>query len=222
MNSEPIVEWHCPECKNTFGEYVQEFISLFGTDKKLTKPLSDISGRILRGVNEEDFLTLTDNPNRHIVFLLDAIALSDLVGLDGRGILKKIGYNQDFITDLLARRTKFKLIVLPELTGKLATWDNLLDYAQEIYPDWRKKIEIARSILKNHNYETIMAMEDVATEVRNFLQNTINVNRLFAGDGYIRSEESMDEYTYSEYLTVNKRLSAFEAYALINFPVKVE
>lgn len=220
MNSKLIVEWNCSEHENVIREYVREFISLFGSGRKHQKTPVGISGRILRGVNEEDFSTLTNHPNRRLVFLLDAFALSDLVGLEGNEILKQIGYEQDFIADLLARKTKFKLIILPESTGKLATWDNLLDFAQEMYPAWRERIEIARPILKGYNYKEIMAMENVSTEVRVFLQSTLNVNRLFAGDGFTRREGNTNEHIYSEYLAENKLLSAIRTYALINLPVK--
>jgi len=219
MNKYPTVKWHCSICKITFGEYVQAFISYFGTGKKLEKPVENISGRVLRGICEYDFVTLTDNPQRRVVFFLDAIGMSDLVGLDGKEMLKQIGYDEDLIVGLLAKETKFKLIVLPETSVRLATWDNLLNIVQEAYPEWQDKIEIARLVLKNNNYEQVLSKGGVATEVRAFLENTINVNHLFAGDGYTRREDNEKTGIYAEYVAINRPLSDFGAYALVDFLV---
>lgn len=219
MKTELAVKWHCPECEKDFGEFVQLFISSFGTKKKLEKPVTGFSGRVLRGINNDDFITLTDNPLRRVVFLLDSIALSDLVGLDGKEILMQIGYDEGFITNLLNKETKFKLVLLPETTVKLATWDNLLDIIQEVYSDLMEKIEIARPVLKNSSYEEIMSRDDIATEIRGFLESTINVLHLFAGDGYTRREGKSNERIFAEYVTVNKRLSDFGAFAIIDLPI---
>lgn len=219
MKTEPAVRWHCSECEKDFGEFARLFVSSFGTKKKLEKPITGFSGRILRGVNNDDFITLTDNPLRRVVFLLDSFSLSNLTGLDGKEILMQIGYNEDFIADLLNKKTKFKLVLLPETTVKLATWDNLLDIVQEVYGDLTEKIEIARPILKNSSYEEIMSRNDIAAEIRSFLEITINVLPLFAGDGYTRREGKVDERIFAEYVTVNRQLSDFGAFAIIDLPI---
>jgi hypothetical protein len=64
-----------------------------------------------------------------------------------------------------------------------------------------------------------MAGGGVAAEVRAFLENTLNLRRLFAGDGYTRREGDAATPVYAEYVCVNRRLTAFEAFALIDFPV---
>lgn len=219
MSIEPTVERYGGGDRTGLGEYIQTFTSLFGTGKKPKVTLSRFSGRVLRGVDNDDFDTLTDNPRRRVVFLLDEIALGDLVGLDGLEILKHIGYPAGFIRNLLASGTRFKLVLLPQATLKLATWDNLLDVVQRAYPAWCEKIEAARPILKCCGYDEAVSAGGAVTEVRAFLQNKINVNRLFAGDGYTRIEGAATKKVYAEYVTVNRRLADFGTYALVNFPV---
>jgi hypothetical protein len=120
MRTEVAVNWHCPSCETIFGGYVEAFITSFGMQEKLDMPIMSLSGRILRGRSSEDFLTLTDNLERKVVFLLDSVALSGLVGLDGREVLRRFGYAEAFIVSLLAKGTQFKLHVLPEVAVKLA------------------------------------------------------------------------------------------------------
>ncbi len=64
MIIKPTAKWHCPECESTFGEYVRAFIESFGTGNNLVMPLTGFFGRVLRGIGEDDFVTLTNNPER--------------------------------------------------------------------------------------------------------------------------------------------------------------
>ena len=48
---------------------------------------------------------------------------------------------------------------------------------------------------------------------------TINVNSLFAGDGFTRHPDNPDEPVCAEYLVLNQPLEAFGSYCLIEFPV---
>jgi hypothetical protein len=218
MNRDISIQWHCSQCAVDFGNYVRALVSAFGTGQKLERPFAGISGRVLRGITEEDFSSLTNNPLRQVVFLMGASAMSGIVGLDGKGILAQIGYGADFTNRLLEAGTKFKLVVLPETTLKPATWDNLLDIVMEHYPPWRQKVELARPALKRLSYAEVMAGGGVAAEVRAFLESSLNVNRLFAGDGYTRCEGNAVPL-HAEYVSVNKQLTALESFAIISFPV---
>ncbi len=133
--------------------------------------------------------------------------------------MQQIGYPQTYIDDLLAQQTQFKLILLPAIAAKLATWDNLLNLAAEVYPDWQSKIERARPTLKTKTYHQIMAQNTNATKVRHFLEESINLNPLYAGDGYTRRERDISKPVYAEYVTMNKPLTDFSGFALIDIPV---
>ncbi len=211
----PTVQWHCSRCEQTFGRYVRAF----GAGDKLTIPEQNFIGRVLRGTRQADFLTLSDNPQRRVVFMLDAPALYDLLGLSGRDILRRIGYQEDFIARLLEQGTQFKLVLLPAMDVQPATWDNLLDCVAQAYPTWQERIEQARDTLKNCTFEQVMLQSSVAAQVRAFLKDTLNVNRFFAGDGYTRHAKDPSMPAYAEYVTLNRRLSEFGAFALLSFSV---
>ncbi len=177
----------------------------------------DFTGRILRGRADGDFATLTDDPRRRVVFLTDASALCTLVGCDGRDILAQIGYDEAFIARLLERQTRFKLALFPDMEKRLATWDNLLDLVCSAYPEWHAAVERVRPELKASLFE---ALEGEAAELRARLADVLNVNRLFAGDGYTRREDDPQCRVHPEYVILNRPLIELPAYCLIDFPVE--
>jgi hypothetical protein len=201
-----------------FGAYAMTFVARFASGQRWEGEdtvFSGFTGRVLRGRSDADFLTLTDNPLRRVVFLTDAAALGTLIGSDGWEILKQIGYDDAFIMDLLARQTRFKLVLFPEVAMRAATWDNLLDLAGEAYPEWRARMERARPALKENAYP----LPEAAAEVRTFLRTVLNVNYLFAGDGYTRREGDPLRRVHPEYVILNRPLVAMGACCVIDFPV---
>jgi hypothetical protein len=200
-----------------FGAYARAFVARFASGQRLEDTIfCGFAGRVLRGVTSADFLTLTDNPLRRVVFLTDAAALGTLIGSDGWEILKQIGYADAFIAGLLARQTRFKVALFPEVAMRAATWDNLLDLASEAYPEWHAKMDRARPVLK----ASASPLPEEAAEVRAFLQAVLNVNRLFAGDGYTRREGDPLRRVHPEYVIRNCPLAAMGTYCLIAFPVR--
>ncbi len=209
--------YYGPGAEPLFGAYADMFIARFASGQRLDVEavFSGFTGRVLRGRTSADFLTLTDNPQRRVVFLTDAAALCALIGSDGWEILKQIGYDDAFITSLFERQTRFKLALFPEVAMRAATWDNLLDLAGDAYPEWHAKIERARPALKDN----VDPLAGEAAEVRAFLQTVLNVNRLYAGDGYTRREGDPLRQVHPEYVILNRPLIAMGAYCLIDFPV---
>ncbi|MBN1874139.1 MAG: hypothetical protein JXA33_07900 [Anaerolineae bacterium] len=210
----------------SFDAYVQDFKTLFGSGTRATRTFSGFVGRVLRGTRPEHFTTLSDDPQRRVVFLLDAGGLTDLIGQSGRDILRYIGYPEAFINTLLAQGTIFKLVILPQIQASVATmlaqpatWDHLLDLVSAAYPEWCARIAQTRETLKTLPYTQIMAGAGIAKEVRIFLERDLNVNPLFAGDGYTRSEGKPDIPGCAEYVLLNRPLTAFEKYILIDLPV---
>ncbi|RPJ01909.1 MAG: hypothetical protein EHM39_02620 [Chloroflexi bacterium] len=210
------VEYHGPDAERLFGDYARVFVEHFGTGRSDAVALDGFTGRILRGRAESDFATLTDDPRRRVVFLTDAAAFCTLIGCDGREILAQIGYDEAFIKRLLVRQTRFKLALFPDLEKRLATWDNLLDLVCTAYPEWRAAVERVRPNLKTSPFE---ALAGEAAEVRARLADVLNVNRLFAGDGYTRREVDPQRRVHPEYVILNRPLIDLPATCLIDFPV---
>lgn len=104
---------------------------------KRVDDVENVCGRILRGVTDKDFETLTDDPaNRRVVSPTDESGLKGLLGKTGYEMLIEIGYPADYIGALLDKGKKFKLVVFP--AGKdavTATWMNVIRVASEAYPE---------------------------------------------------------------------------------------
>lgn len=196
---------------DTVSAYSELFIQNFGTGRR-EGMFTGISGRILRGTTPENFTTLTDDPTRKVVYMLDNMGLNNLIGLNGRDALLNIGYPEYKIDDYLSKGTKFKVVVFPETSVHLANWDNLLKVVSTAYPEWAKKIMHSYNHLKMLSYEDVMKVGGEVTEVRKFLFDSLNVNELYIGDGTTPNGQK-------EYITINKRIDSFESFNLIDFPV---
>jgi hypothetical protein len=61
--------------KMLLSSHVDAFIKNFGTHTCPKAPFPSMAGRVLRGKVVADFISLTDNPDRKIVFLVDEHAL---------------------------------------------------------------------------------------------------------------------------------------------------
>jgi len=205
-----------------FAGFARAFAQAFGRGVGLDVPHDGFAGRVLRGTDASAFRSLSGDPRRRIVFLLDSEGLSGLVGLTGADILRHIGYSDATIEDLVARGTRFKLALIPSAALRLATWDNLLGLAAEVYPGWRERIERAAPRLCKLSYSEALAEGGDIAAVRQFLHDEINVNTLFAGDGYTRHPDDDDAPVWAEYLARNQPLDIFGSSCLIEFPVSVQ
>lgn len=202
-----------------FAGFARIFAQAFGRGLRVPAPAQGFAGRVLRGTADTDFETLSSDPRRKIVFLLDAEGLSGLIGLTGVEMLRHIGYHDDAIAALVACGTRFKLALIPSAALKLATWENLLALAAELYPDWQARIEAAAPQLCRLSYDEALAVGGDVAAVRAFLHDEMNVNPLFAGDGYTRHPDDPQTPVCAEYLATNQPLAAFGSACLIEFPV---
>ncbi|MBL7543214.1 MAG: hypothetical protein JNL11_05330 [Bdellovibrionaceae bacterium] len=90
--------------------------------------LEDVTlmGRVLRGTHSSHFRTLTDDTTRNAVFVFDKEGLMKIAGKDGNQVLDSLGYEADYVRDLKASGTKFKLFLGTQSKELLpATYENL-------------------------------------------------------------------------------------------------
>ncbi len=213
------VTLHGPRAADLFGTYAEAFACCFGRGERCTPPpLAGVCGRVLRGLREEDFRALSDDPARKVVFMLDGEALGDLLGRTGAEVLAQIGYAPGEVRALTAQGVRFKLAMVPQVAMVRATWDALLALVAAAYPEWGERITTARATLKALPYAQVMAGGGGAAEVRRFLETALHVNPLFAGDGFTRCD---GRAVYAEYACRNRPLSDFADWCLIEFPVIV-
>lgn len=169
-------------------------------------------GRIIRGKELKDFLTLTDDPTRLIVMTMGPDGLAQIDGKSGYESLEIIGYETDYIATKVNQGNKFKLVTFPE--GKdalLATWDNVVEMVQRVYPSVANMVEDNLFELKTNKFDTIEAMAAFdfsevdkvgisdsrymtyerfkrssgdLIHTRAFLYFTLHLRELFSGDGY--------------------------------------
>ncbi len=120
-----------------------------GQPMPVGEKIEGLWGRILRGNKPEDFLTLTNDPERFVVLLLDEVGLSALPGKSGFDQLIATGYTvQDIETEIVSHRNQFKLVIFPAFEeAVLATWGNILDMVCQEYPRVASLIQRHRVLL---------------------------------------------------------------------------
>ncbi|GEM_PF-4042388 len=92
----------------------------------------------------------------------------------------------------------------------------MLALAAVAYPAWAERLTAARPALETLPYAEIMRQGGVAAEVRAFLERTLHLNPLFAGDGYTRCD---GRAVYAEYVCLNRPLSVLTCWCQIELPV---
>lgn len=124
-------------------------------------------GRILRGSKPDDFVSLSDNPDRKIVFFIPDSELKKLMRVSDYEKLKLVGWTDSEIKNYISKGKMFKLIIFPanKDIGKPATWKNLSALITKVYPN--------QPITKS------------------FLTDTLNINSQFTGIGYTKNENGL-------------------------------
>lgn len=212
---------------------------------RLKSPLiSGICGRVVRGKSPADFLTLTDDPNRKLVMLMGADGLNSILGLPGYKVLETIGYETGYIRRKVLEGCQFKLVVFPEGTPKLATWDNTIQIVGGVYPDAAKALNANLPFLKvarftdiqgkdNWNeidavgtthpkfmtYERFLDSKQDVIACRAFLYFTVHLRELYSGDGYTYTPQG--NRGLMEYIVPNLPISALGEYRMADIEVKI-
>jgi hypothetical protein len=206
--------------------------------------LTGLYGRITKGINEDDFSRLSQNPNKRLSWVSDHETLSSFLGISHTNMLINCGHTIEWIRYQLDGNRKFKLILcsLSSDDVKLATWDNLFEFLSKVYPEidlniWYnysnqlkqmtfKEIDPEGIIIKNYylgpnsdgymHIKRFLSLNNQVTllQVRAFLHNEIGVNELFGGDGRVLTHDKV--VLEKEYLTINRHLNELSQYALLD------
>ena len=212
------------------------------------KSVSGLCGRIIRGVKESDFLTLTDDPNRKLVMLMGADGLESILGKNGYESLVEIGYEKDYIRHKVeVENNKFKVIVFKEgRDAKLANWDNVIEIVSRVYPSIAKMLYMRKEELKNTSFAEIqskagfnfsevdkmgssdsrfMTLErlelssGMLSDVRAFLYFSVHLRELFSGDGYTYTFEG--KKGLMEYIVPNMLISDLDSSVVIDLEIQI-
>lgn len=200
-------------------------------------------GRVLRGRKKSDFNTLSDDPTRKIIFLMDAQGLQTIRGLATPDLLKQIGYTPEYIDNLIKEQYQFKLVVFKEFSDAMpATWENVLVLINQIYPPEIGKI-VASQLpnLRTMNFNEIegqaptkfkkihelgVTNSEYITEdklvvsngelwkVRAFLYHQLRLTELFSGSGYTQLSDGTGGTP--EYIILNKTVDELPEVKIID------
>lgn len=226
---------------------IKDYLNSFNNGTRLQGAIKGLCGRVIRGKKPDDFLTLTDDPSRRIVMLIDPDGLSELPGLSGYDVLITLGYEPDYLKHKVDEGNQFKLVVFGDGgAAKLATWDNLIDMVKIQYPEECDCFESYRYNLKtvpfkeieSHSGFLFLDVEKVGesdsrymtydrfrnskkslVDVRTFLYFTVHLREQYSGDGYTYDEKG--NRGVMEYIIPNKPLSQLGEYGITDVDVKL-
>lgn len=169
-----------------------------------------VFGRILRGKNgPPNFLAA--EPERKIAMVMGPAGLKHLSGKSAYEMLLEIGYTRDYIARVKAEGVQFYLLLFAgDIKPRLATWDNVVSAASQVYPVLRDLLRHALPQLKTMslaqverqcgfalaeidalgiddprfmNEERLLQSSQDAFAVRRFLYHCCRLSDLYAGDG---------------------------------------
>lgn len=201
-----------------------------------------LCGRVLRGMNEDDFKTLSPDADRRTVFLAGSDVLSQSCGKGLTEILKIVGYSEaDIEAKVHREKNEFRLLVTPESdTLRPATWVNVVELAERLYPELQGRLvqhleafqqmpfqeidrlsafsiaEVASNGQTDPRYMTVerfLASRCGLHEARALLYHTLQLRELFRGDGYTQFPDGTIGGT--EYIVPNMPLTLLDDYRLI-------
>lgn len=226
---------------------IPEYLQYITSGMKITAPITGLCGRIIRGKKPKDFETLSDDPERRIVMLVDPDGLAVLPGKTGYEMLITLGYEPDYLEHKVNEGNRFKLVVFGEGgAAKLATWDNVINMVQEVYPEESAAFERYRDEFKTTpfglieastgfafldvekvgksdprfmTYDHFRAAPKTLGNVRAFLYFSVHLREFFTGDGY--TKDAQGNRGVAEYIVPNRPLKTFSDYGITDIEVVV-
>ena len=207
----------------------EQYLKVLALGFQLEPPpfVRGLCGRIIRGKTAADFEKLSDDPNRLVVMLTDSQGLGKMLGKTGYQMLITVGHHPDHIKKQLAAGKSYKIVVFPEGSALLATWDNLLGITSKVYPDVAADCAKLGMALKSTKYADIekaagykfadvddpgnarfmshaayLAGARNAETLRALMYHTLHIRELFAGDGFTYDEHG--KRGVKEYFMLNE------------------
>ena len=222
----------------------KDYVAALGCKRRLEQVrVRGLFGRVLKGKTPEDFISLSNDPLRKIIFFMGNDGLEGLLGLDNRQILTKIGYTEEYIQRLKDTGYSFKLVVFQEHGDDAlpATWDNVASLVQKHYSSVAPKVQARLTDLKAKKFAEIEAEapsrfaevdkigksrpdymdaarlergQGLLWEVRAFLYYQLRLMELFSGDGLTRTSDGSSGLR--EYIGANRPIASLKNPAVLD------
>jgi hypothetical protein len=144
-----------------------------------------VLARITRGRKPEDFLCLSDEPNKRYTFVASSKLLHGYIGMNAVDAMLFLGFSKEWIHARLLDKppTHFKLVVFPKTDAVLATWENLFTITKNSYGnDVYIKIQPFEQELQTTTYEAI----DPALRIKKISE--LPIDERYAHDEFITPE----------------------------------
>mmetsp|Transcript_14732 Transcript_14732/g.41897 ORF Transcript_14732/g.41897 Transcript_14732/m.41897 type:complete len:257 (+) Transcript_14732:176-946(+) len=94
-----------------------------------------VCGRFIRGVRQEDFTFLSDEPGKLLSWICTAELLQPLLGLrPAEAMVRYVGFSLNWMKGRLTDGTDHKLVLFPDSAATLATWENIIAFVEREYP----------------------------------------------------------------------------------------
>ncbi len=222
----------------------KEYVDLFVSGQENQSNINGLCGRLIRGKNPDDFKTLTDDPERKIVMLIDPEGLQKMLGKTGYEMLIEVGYEPDYLVHKINEGNQFKLVVFSsDGAAKLATWDNIFEMVKKMYPqvifpiaiqsalvdtafdNLERKAgfsfldveKIGKSDKRFMTYERFLESNQSLVDYRAFLYFSIHLRELYSGDGW--TYDSNGNKGVMEYIIPNLPLAQLGSYEIVDIDV---
>ncbi|HRI67186.1 MAG TPA: hypothetical protein PK156_23245 [Polyangium sp.] len=140
-------------------QLLADYVDAFLRGQKPAQSIDGVQARLCRRKPGEP-VQLSDDPARRIVFLIDHHVCHDMIGLSGYQIATTIlGWDPQYTRRKVDAGLIFDLVVFPETTCTLGTWENLLNLVEMTYPEVGAKIMRHRSALCAMTPESLIEIE---------------------------------------------------------------
>lgn len=223
----------------------QDFAKALRDPQTLRSPRDPgkLAGRVLKGRTPKDFLRLSDDLRRPLVFVLDGAGLVSLLGKHPDQILESLGYLPSFVASQRTQGKSFQIALFLRPEGlKKGTWDSVFEMAGEIFPNlqnlFRKHAGKLQSLpfeahvqeSKGYPWQEVRnlgrrhpewfsadRLGSIASpkswEVRAFFLCEFRLSPLFAGDGFTRHPDGAQGL--GEWLLPNQELRHLQEVHLV-------
>jgi len=135
--------------------YQNYYKNISDSKLKQIQVVDGLFGRIIRGTKPSDADTLTDDPNRKIVMLIDQDGLHKIINKTGYESLLEVEWEADYIKRKVDEGCWFKLVIFSGGMAQLADWDGMTNMVSFMYPDIESDLRKSLPELKSIPFEKL-------------------------------------------------------------------
>jgi len=159
-------------------------------------------GRIIHGLNEEDFDRLSTDKWKRLSWIFGPDALHHFLGRNLVEVCLFLGFGSSWIEQKVSQEVMFKLCIFPETGVEMceqATWNGIFTLLEHTYPETWPYIRTYKDIIINTPFQEI-------EELAGYSMKAVNM---------IGRDPNTGDSTDPRYMTLKKLLYFFENSSLV-------